>query len=233
MSPPPSAESLITAKRAVGKAAAALVEQGMLVGLGSGSTATCFCEALAERHRTGLQVTCLSSSHVIAHYAQQLGLPLKDPAHIASIDLVVDGADEIDLSHQMIKGGGGALLREKLLAQCSREVVIIVDETKLVKQLGRCPVPVEIIPFLYLTTLKRLNRAGYHGNLRLTENGTPYLTDHGNYIVDLSSHAPLSRPDLEHARLKQITGVVETGLFFHIAGRVLVGHRDGSVVMRN
>jgi ribose 5-phosphate isomerase A len=149
-----------------------------------------------------------------------------------SLDLTVDGADEIDAEKQMIKGGGGALLREKIVARMSREMVVIIDETKLVSKLGQHPLPVEIIPFGYLSTLHQLERLGYVGHLRCRPDQTPYLTDNGHYIFDIQLDPKKTHPRADHERLIQVPGVVETGFFFDLAKRVIIGFLDGQIVIQ-
>jgi ribose 5-phosphate isomerase A len=128
----------------------------------------------------------------------------------------------------MIKGGGGALVREKILSAMSREMVVIVDETKLVPHLGKHPLPVEITPFCYKATERHLSTLGYHGTWRRSQQGL-YVTDNGNYILDIHFPHPLHDPQKDHAAIAAIPGVVETGFFFHLAGRVIVGFFDGRI----
>lgn len=220
---PPS----LIAKIAAGQAAAELIENGMHVGLGTGSTASYFIDALSVRCKKGLKIHAVASSKQSMQQAQKLGIPLIDESLVSFLDITVDGADEIDHKKNMIKGGGGALLREKLMAYSSREMIVVVDENKLVDQLGAFPVPVEISSFIYRTTLFRLNNHGYHGVLRLNRDGTIYSTDNGNYIFDIQFNDPIVDPKIEDEKLKQIVGVIETGLFYHVAGRVVVGYFDG------
>src|SRR5262249_19017701 len=155
------------------------------------------------------------ASHALA---EKLNIPLKNPGAVTWIDITVDGADEIDSHKNMIKGGGGALLREKLAAKSSREMIVIVDETKVKTHLGSFPVAVEMIPYLYLHTINELETQGYHGELRLNEKKEVYITDNGNYIFDINYSKPIFDPEKEHQKLKMITGIVETGLFYHLAG---------------
>jgi ribose 5-phosphate isomerase A len=220
---------IVVAKKAAGNAAAEIIQDGMLIGLGTGSTASFFIEALGKRCREGLKITAVATSQQSSRQAQQMGIPLEDPETINSLDITVDGADEIDHNKNMIKGRGGALLREKILAQSSHEMIVIVDETKLIDHLGICPVPVEISRFVYRSTLQRLASKGYHGELRRNRDNTPYTTDNGNYIVDIQFQIPIIDPVKEHECLKNITGVIETGFFFNIAGRVVIGYEDGLV----
>ncbi len=218
---------IISAKKAAGKAAVELIKEGMLVGLGTGSTTSYFIEALGQRCRSGLNISAVASSVQSMRQAHFEGIPLIDADKITLLDLTIDGADEIDHHKNMIKGGGGALLREKLLALASKEMVVVADENKLVEQLGAFPVPVEIATFAYRTTLKRLESNGYSCILRLNRDESLYLTDNGNYIIDIQYQKPIANPKLEHERLKSLAGVLETGLFFNVAGRVVVGYEDG------
>lgn len=220
---------IIMAKKAAGKAAAELVQEGMLVGLGTGSTASYFIEALGKRCQEGLKISAIATSNQSMRQAHTVGIPLVEPDEVEQIDLTIDGADEIDHQKNMIKGGGGALLREKLIALASKEMVVIVDETKLVEALGAFPVPVEIAPFVYPSTLKHLKDQGYQGTLRLNRDQSIYMTDNKNYIVDIQFQKPILNPIREHEKLKSLTGVLETGLFFHLAKRVIVGYEDGLV----
>lgn len=223
---------LLIAKKIAGQAAADLIQEGMCVGLGTGSTAFFFIEALSQRCREGLAIKAVATSQQSVRQAQQLGIVLEDPSTITALDVTVDGADEIDHHKNMIKGGGGALLREKLLAYASREMIVIIDETKLVDHLGDHPVPVEISPFIHRNTIQRLMEQGYEGVLRLNRNKEPYVTDNGNYIFDIQYPNAILNPKEEEERLKKIVGVLETGLFFNIAGRVVIGYEDGFFKVR-
>jgi ribose 5-phosphate isomerase A len=226
--------SSLIAKKAAGQAAAQLIENHMCIGLGTGSTATFFIEALAQRcQKEGLSIKTVATSKKSAEQAQQLGLNVVSDQEIDTLDITVDGADEIDSHKNMIKGGGGALLREKILAKSSREMIVIVDENKLVQDLGAFPVPVEIAAFAYRSTLLRLTDQGYRGNLRLSSDGAIFVTDNGNYIFDIQFEQSLTNPQLEHERICTIAGVIETGLFFHIAGRIIVGYQDGLAQIQN
>lgn len=218
------------AKQAAAKAALALVQSNMLIGLGTGSTAHFFIEYLIERCRqTPLKISAVATSKRSADQAQAGGIPLYDINRITTLDLTVDGADEIDHQKRMIKGGGGALLREKIIASISREMAVIVDESKWVKQLGAFPLPVEVIPFAHQLTLHRMATMGYQGRFRTTAEGELYVTDNGNYIIDISFPKGCLSPEKDNEQLRSIPGVVETGFFFNLAGRVFVGHADGHV----
>jgi len=220
------------AKKNVGKAAAALVQDGMLLGLGTGSTAKFFIESLIERCRNGLKVSAVATSARSAKQAQDGGIPLIDMAHITSLDMDVDGADEVDTKKRMIKGGGGALLREKIIASISREMIVIVDESKVVNQLGLFPLPIEIVPFAHHATLRKVTSLGFNASFRHSDNGNLYITDNGNYIIDIKYPNPCANPEKDDLILKNIPGVVETGFFFNMAGRILIGRNDGTVETR-
>jgi len=224
--------SIDTAKKAVGDKAATFIQNDMLVGLGTGSTVFYFIESLIKRCKQGLKIQAVASSARSLEQAKAGGIPLIDINKITAIDLTVDGADEIDPEKRMIKGGGGALLREKIVATMSREMLVIVDETKLVNRLGKQKLPVEIIPFGHAATIHKLNQSGYRGHLRNTSSNTLYITDNGNYIYDIQLDPAKARPLEDHEKMKQIPGVVETGFFFHLAGRVIVGFLDGQVVIQ-
>ncbi|MCC5831718.1 MAG: ribose-5-phosphate isomerase RpiA [Chlamydiales bacterium] len=216
-------------KKAVGKKAATLVEEGMLVGLGTGSTASCFIESLIERCRAGLKITAVSSSVRSLEMAKAGGISVLSMDDVTDIDLTIDGADEVDPKFRLIKGGGGALLREKIIASTSKQIVIIIDESKLVDALGKFGLPVEIIPFGYKATISKINRAGYEGILRMKQDGSVYLTDNGNFIYDIHGSRQFYRPEEDHDKINNIPGVVETGLFFNLPVRVLAGRKNGNV----
>lgn len=221
------------AKKSAGYAAAAFIKDGMTVGLGTGSTTAFFIERLIERCREGLKIVAVATSSRTETIARKGGIPLVDINTLSSIDLTVDGADEIDQEKQMIKGGGGALLREKIVASMSKEMTVVVDESKLVERLGRFPLPVEIVPFAYTATLHRIEMLGHSGTLRKDPSGQLYLTDNGNYIFDIHFKELISNPEQLHHQLREIVGVIESGLFIHLAGRVVIGYNDGKVQIRS
>jgi ribose 5-phosphate isomerase A len=225
--------SIDVIKNNIGASAAALVEPGMVVGLGTGSTAAYFVKHLIERCRQGLKIHAIASSQAISVQAAKGGIPLLDPHAVSSLDLTIDGADEIDALKQMIKGAGGALVREKILASMSREMIVIVDESKLVAQLGKAKLPVEVIPFGHLATLHHIQKLGLKATLRKAADNSPFITDNGNYIYDIYFEAPRSHPEQDHETLIRLPGVVDTGFFFHLAGRVIIGFFDGQIVTRN
>jgi len=216
------------AKQAAGELAASMVQEGTTVGLGTGSTAACFIDSLARRVAEGLQVLCVATSERSQRQAEEGGIPMTDIEALERIDAVFDGADEIDPQKRLIKGGGGALLREKIVASMSGKMVVLVDESKCVEALGAFPLPVEIVPFAHKATIRKIEELGCSGSLRQNA-GTPYRTDGGHYIYDIRCDSHWGRPDEIHSRLLHIPGVVETGFFIGYAGRVLIGKNDGTV----
>ncbi len=218
-------------KKAAGYRAATLIEPSTIVGLGTGSTVKFFIEKLIKLYQSGLDIKVCSSSDASTRLAKMGNLPLIQPQNIDSVDITVDGADEIDAQNQMIKGGGGALLREKILHYASRKTVIIVDESKCVDTLGKVPVPVEVIPFALPSILRAIQSLQLSGTLRMKSNA-PYITDHKNYIYDLTLHSPLVDPGLLHRQLINIPGVVETGIFCNKIDLVIIGNKQGDTFTR-
>ncbi|NDD58775.1 MAG: ribose 5-phosphate isomerase A [Chlamydiae bacterium] len=219
-------------KKLVGHRAAELIENGMIVGLGTGSTVFYFIEKLIEKVQSGLKIKAVSSSNRSLAQASSGGISVIDINTISKIDITVDGADEIDSQKRMIKGGGGALLREKILASMSSEMIVVIDDSKLSEQLGKKKLPVEIVPFAHMVTLGKLKKLGFQCELRKESQGTIYTTDNGNFIVDIFYPNLITHPENDHDLIKTIPGVVETGFFFHLAGRVIIGFQDGQVVIK-
>jgi len=219
-------------KRAVGEAAALLVEDGMTVGLGTGSTAAFLVAALGERVALeGLRLRCVATSSATDTLARRHGLSLLDLDDAGDIDLTIDGADEIGPDLALIKGGGAALLREKLVWEASRRCVVIGDAAKRVAQLGAFPLPVEVVAFGHATTARRvaaaLQASGVSAAPRLrVRDGEVVQTDSGNLIYDTACITIPDPPALAQA-LKSITGVVEHGLFLGLASEALIGTADG------
>ena len=215
-------------KRAVGDAAAALIEDGMVVGLGTGSTAVWFVKALAVR---GLNLTCVATSQATADLAVSLGLTVAELGETREIDLTVDGADEIGPGLSLIKGGGGALLREKLVWEASRRCVVIADDAKSVPVLGKYPLPIEVVAFGHKITALRICDAlsecdiGVAPRLRMKD-GQPVRTDSGNLIYDAAC-GRIEEPAALAFALKSVTGVVEHGLFLDLADQALIGTASG------
>jgi ribose 5-phosphate isomerase A len=217
-----------TLKRAAAEAAVELVEDGMIVGLGTGSTASFAVEVLARRHREGLRFIAIPTSERTAAQARAAEIPLTSFAEHRRIDLTIDGADEVERGTlNLIKGLGGALLREKIVAAASRRLAIIVDATKLVDRLGtRVPVPVEVVTFGLEATRAALEVLGASVQLRVSSTGDPFVTDSGNRILDCS-FGPIADPARLEERIGRIVGVVESGLFNGRADPVLVADAAG------
>lgn len=219
-------------KRAVGEAAAALVEDGMVVGLGTGSTAVWFVKALAARR---LNLICVATSQATADLAASLGLTLAELGETRQIDLTVDGADEIGPGLSLIKGGGAALLREKLVWEASRRCVVIGDAAKTVQMLGKFPLPIEVAAFGHKTTSLRICDAlsecdiGVAPRLRLKD-GAPVRTDNGNLIYDAAC-GRIEEPAALAFALKSVTGVVDHGLFLDLADQALIGTANGVITL--
>jgi ribose 5-phosphate isomerase A len=218
-------------KRAAGEAAAALVESGMIVGMGTGSTAAWFVRALARRMEAEkLDVRGVPTSKATQSLAEVLGIPLLELNQV-EIDLTVDGADEIGPGLQLIKGGGAALLREKLVWEASRRCVVIADAGKRAPQLGRVPLPIEVVAFGHESTVRRICDAlvecdiGIPPRLRIRD-GEVVRTDGGNVIYDVTCGA-IEEPALLADAIKSVTGVVEHGLFLDLADEALIGGEDG------
>lgn len=227
------------AKFAAASRAAALVEDGMKVGLGTGSTAAWMVRCLGERVREeGLRITGVPTSTRTADLARQVGIEVIALDEAKWLDLTIDGADEFDAELNLIKGGGGALLLEKIVATASDRMVVIADAAKEVAQLGAFPLPVEVIPFGWQTTraiieemLISMDVLGRTSNLR--QNGSqPFVTDEGHYIVDLHLNR-IGNPRQLALALNQIAGVVESGLFIDICDTVVIGGADGQVEIRD
>jgi ribose 5-phosphate isomerase A len=214
-------------KRAAAEQAVAEVVDGMVVGLGSGSTASFATAALARRVAAGLRVVGIPTSERVAAFARRLGVPLSSFAEHRRIDLTIDGADRVERGTlTLIKGLGGALLREKIVASASRRLLVVIDESKLVDRLGeRMDLPVEIVAFGWQTVVDRLAALGCAPRLRQIGDA-PFVTDGGNYIADCV-FAPVPDAAGLEARLSAMVGVVETGLFIGLASKILVGGTTG------
>ncbi len=227
------------AKYAAARRAVDLVEDGMKLGLGTGSTAAWMVRALAERARTeNLRLTCVPTSARTADLGRELGLKIVGLDEAGWLDLTIDGTDEFDADLNLIKGGGGALLMEKIVATASDRMVVITDASKEVKTLGAFPLPVEVIPFgwqasrmLIEELLNAMDVMGTQAMLRM--NGDrPYLTDEGNHILDLML-GRIGNPRQLSLALNQVPGVVENGLFIDVCDAVVIGYADGRVEMRD
>ncbi|NWG70148.1 MAG: ribose-5-phosphate isomerase RpiA [Parvularculaceae bacterium] len=226
-----------TFKRAAAEAAVGLVAPGMTLGLGTGSTAAHFIALLGARARAGLGVAGVPTSEATRRLAEAAGIELVEPDETTVIDLAIDGADEIDLRLDLIKGGGGALLREKIIAGAAKRFVVIADGSKKVAELGRFPLPVEIDRFAYGLTVRRVRETlAARGlpttvNLRSAKDRTPFLSDGGNYVLDCAL-SRIADPSGLEAALAAIPGVVETGLFIGMAERALIASAAGVETLR-
>jgi ribose 5-phosphate isomerase A len=212
-------------KRAAAEKALELVQDGMLLGLGSGTTSRFFVEGVGRLVASGLKVRGVPTSRATAELAASLGIPIVTEL-VGHIDLAVDGADEVDPALNLVKGHGGALFREKLVAAAAKRFVVVVDESKLVKELGQGAVPVEVLPFLWRSTAERIAGLGLTLVIRGGEE-TPFVTDNGNVILDVTVADGIKKPGDFAMELKKITGVVEHGLFVGMTDTVIVGGPEG------
>lgn len=224
-------------KESAARAALDLVEDGMRLGLGTGSTAARFVAALGERVAKGLNVVCVPTSEATRVQAERLGIPLTTLDETPQLDLTVDGADEIDDQLRMIKGGGGALLREKIVATASDRMVAIADESKLVETLGLFPLPVEVVRFGLMATMRLVEaiaaETGCHGAVALRPGpaDAPFVTDQGNLILDCA-FGSIPEPEVLAFSLKRVPGVVEHGLFLGLADLAIVAGKSGVKAFR-
>jgi len=212
----------MNSKKAAADKAISFIQNDMIVGLGTGSTAYWAIEGIGKRIKEeGLRIKAIATSKRSEEQARSLHIPIFSFVEIDSIDITIDGADEVDENMNLIKGGGGALLREKIVASNSKQLIIIVDETKLVKYLGKFPLPVETAIFGWEKTFKKLEALGCIARLRVTD-GQTYITDNGNYIIDCDFRE-IRQPGILHNQINTITGVMENGLFIQMATKVIVG----------
>lgn len=217
-----------TWKQQAGTAAAKLVDDGMVIGLGTGSTASYLIYALAQRILSGLRIVgAVPSSNVTKELAGNLNIPITDLDAHPELDLYIDGADEIDPQLRLLKGAGGALLREKIVASSAHRFIVVADITKKVTQLGhQFPVPVEVIPLAVTPVSRRIAALGANVKVRQLA-GQPFVTDNQNFIVDCTFPAGIANPEELDAQLHGIVGVVETGLFLHMAQQAFIGGPTG------
>ncbi len=208
-------------KRMAAQAAVDFVEDGMVLGLGTGSTAVFAVELLGQRVKEGLKIKGVSTSNATAKLAQSVGIPIVSLDDFPQLDLDIDGADEVEPSLCLIKGGGGALLREKIVAFASKRVVIIVDEKKLVERLGKFHLPVEVIPFACGLIQKTISEMGATSTLRKRD-GRVFITDENNWILDCD-FGLIEDPRTLAQQLSAVPGIVEHGLFIDIVERVIIG----------
>jgi ribose 5-phosphate isomerase A len=214
-------------KKAAAEKAVKYIEDGMTIGLGTGSTAYWAIQLIGKRVREGLHVKAIATSKHSETLARELGIPIISFADTDQLDITIDGADETDHSLNLIKGGGGALLREKIVAAVSKFYIIIADESKLVKTLGAYPLPVEIVQFGYEVTLSHLKKLGCTPKTRSVD-GKFLVTDNGNFIADCEFGSIENAEELNH-QINAIPGVVDNGLFINMADIVILGGKDGSL----
>lgn len=217
---------ILNLKKMAGEKAAEHVQNGMALGLGTGSTVRFFVERLGELVGEGLDVVGVPTSKRTEDLARQVGVPLTTLEETPALDLAVDGADEVDPNLNLVKGMGGALLREKIVASSCREFMVIADESKLVDKLGtKSPLPVEVTQFGWTSVKEWISKLGCIPNLRKVE-GSPYLTDNQNYLLECEFKGIDDPHDLDR-RLHSLPGVVETGLFLDMACRAIIGKGSG------
>lgn len=207
------------------------VEDGMTVGLGTGSTAVYAIRKIGELVQQGMRIQAVATSEESEKLARELSIPILPFAEVGTIDLTIDGADEVDPDLNLIKGGGGALLREKIVAARSRQVMIVAGENKVVKRLGEFPLPVEVVTFAHEWTMQKLESLGCTPVLRKTDSGEVFITDNGNYTVDCHFNEILN-PARMHRQLNDIPGVVDNGLFIGLASAVVVAYNSGTIEVK-
>lgn len=213
-------------KKQLSECALNFIEDGFVVGLGTGTTAECFIDVLAKKCKSGLSIKAVASSTASYMLAKKLDIKMIDVKEIDFIDVYIDGADEVDAKKNMIKGKGGALLREKILANSASKVIIMIDYTKYVNKLGKVLLPVEVTPFGYNLTKRNLEEMGYFSTNRIDIKSELVITENKNYILDIMLPHLLDDPLKEHNLIKSVPGVVDTGLFMDIADTILVGYED-------
>lgn len=221
------ADDRTESKRIAAERAVEYIQDGMIVGLGTGSTAYWAIRAIGRRVRSGLRIRAFATSRNSENLAKELGIRLLPDSELEVIDMTIDGADEVDREWNLIKGGGGALLREKIVASVSKQLIIVVDESKLVDRLGTFPLPVEVVKFGCEATMSKLSGLGCVPKLRVMEHQS-YTTDNGNYMVDCD-FGKIEQPEELQSAINMIPGVVDNGLFINMASKVIVGCQDGTV----
>ncbi|HSP87141.1 MAG TPA: ribose-5-phosphate isomerase RpiA [Ignavibacteriaceae bacterium] len=218
-------------KKIAAEKAIEYVQNGMILGLGTGSTVNFFLKKLNEQIKKGLKVTGVSSSNSTTSLALSYNIPLVSIDEVKKIDLTIDGADEVDGQFNGIKGGGGALLYEKLISSISKKNIWIVDSSKLVKSLGKFPLPVEVVSFASNHTFNKLKDAGFSPSFR-KKNGEKFQSDAGNCIIDLSLDK-IEKPEKLSNELKMTSGIIETGLFINVPDLILAGFENEVKVLEN
>ncbi|WP_025682646.1 ribose-5-phosphate isomerase RpiA [Paenibacillus maysiensis] len=218
-------------KQKAAEKAVEAIEDGMKVGLGTGSTAYWAIQKIGERVAQGLHIQAVATSQASEDQARELGIPIVPFDQIGRLDVTIDGADEVNEQLVLVKGGGGALLREKIVESNSNRLIIIVDESKDVKVLGAFPLPVEVVPFASEWTLEALQQTGCRAEWRMKD-GERFQTDNGNYIADCR-YGTIENPQELEIQLNQIPGVVDNGLFINMADQVIIARANGQIDVRN
>lgn len=223
-----------TYKKTAAEKAVELIKDSMIVGLGTGSTAKFAIQKLAQLYKNGSlkDIKGIPSSRETEKLARHLGIPLTDFSQVTAIDVTIDGADEVDRELNLIKGGGGALLREKILIQASKRVIIIIDESKLSKNIGEnWPVPIEVLPFGWQNEARYLESLQAQTELRLISPDEIYLTDQKNFIIDANFGVIHDPKDLD-TKLQQRAGIIEHGLFVNMASEIMIGGKKGVTYLK-
>lgn len=218
-------------KRVAGEKSTEYIKNGMILGLGTGSTAYYMIKKVGELIKNGMKIKAVATSKSTESLARELKIPLLSIDKVDRIDLAIDGVDEIDNEFNAIKGGGGALFREKIVASLANEVIWIMDESKLVDGIGEFPLPVEILPYGYKHVIKELQDYSLNPKIRMKEEEI-FVTDNGNYIVDLHIGTPMNINDV-YNKVNRITGVLETGLFINMCNRIIIGTNSGAKIINN
>ena len=225
--------TLEQAKKNAGIYAADFVKSGMTIGIGTGSTVYWFIQELSNRVKQGLEIAAVPTSSRTSELCLQAGIKIADLNSVSNLPLTIDGADEIDAQGQLIKGGGGALLQEKIVAAASSQLIIIADKSKLVAQLGKFPLPVEVIPFGYKKVQEKIISSGLCKTVILRQNDhEPFVTDHGHYILDCGFEK-IDDAFAMNSVLHLIPGVVETGLFINMATKAVIAFDNGRIEIIN
>ncbi|MDB6081964.1 MAG: rpiA [Chlamydiia bacterium] len=215
-------------KKQIAHFAMQFVQDGMTIGLGTGTTSAEFIKCLAEHT---FSITCVATSIASEKLALSLGLQCVPLEAVQHIDITFDGADQVDTKKRLIKGAGGALLREKILAAASDQLIVLVDKRKCVNLLGKIKLPVEILPFGNHFTIAHLQKLGYTGALRKRADGSLYVTDNHNFIYDIDLQDERTHPEEDEKKITSVTGVVDTGFFFNLASKIIIGDEQKITVV--
>lgn len=218
-------------KRIAGEKATEYIKDGMILGLGTGSTAYYMIKKVGELVQNGMNLKVVATSKDTENLAKELHINLVKIDEVDRIDLAIDGVDEIDMNFNAIKGGGGALFREKIVAKVANEVIWIMDNSKLVDRIGAFPLPIEILPFGYTQVIRKLKEYSFNPVLRMKDENI-FITDNGNYIVDLHIGISMNINDV-YNKVNEITGVLEVGLFSNMCKRIIIGTNDGVKIIEN